>query len=299
MNMLVQWLSDFLPWQIKAPLKFIFSPIYYLKIASNDLRAYLGLTTYPIKTIFVAGYPKSGTTWVENFISSIPGYSPRILRGSRKILRRHDLPEDAFVGFPRRAYSAIKTHTAPKRSNIEILIKNGINKVVVMYRDPRDIIVSNYYHVLKDNPWKSDEIEFADYTKMKKDDALTHSTHLIIEDFCAWVEGWRAAAQLNHNIECFFIQYEDLIANPKKVFTNLLVFYSLNLPEEQITDLINKSGAIPSNKPLRREPGKRSTRRKGGSGDWAFELNQCHKDIIKQKAGQVMIDLGYENGNAW
>ena len=67
--------------------------------------------------LFVAGYPKSGTTWVENFISNIPGYNPRELNGDPEIIRLQNLPDDAFKWFPKSGYSSIKTHTNPNENN--------------------------------------------------------------------------------------------------------------------------------------------------------------------------------------
>ena len=47
--------------------------------------------------------------------------------------------------------------------NLLILKKANVKKILVMYRDPRDVAVSNYYHVLKSNPWnKSDKFYFED-----------------------------------------------------------------------------------------------------------------------------------------
>lgn len=296
MNGKIQWLSRSLPQPIKIVAKAILSPRYYFKILSNDVKALLGITSYPTKVIFVAGYPKSGTTWVENFISNIPGYNPRVLAGSREIIRQHNLPADAFSAIPRYAYSAIKTHITPSSQNIDILVKNGIHKVIVMYRDPRDIIVSNYYHVLKDNPWMVNGPEYANYNAMTKQDALSHSMNLIVDDYCSWVRGWMEVAKLTSGIECFFVRYEDLRNNRKDIFKNILSFFGIRLSEEQFVSVIqaseNKSG-------YGREPGTRSTKRKGASGDWKKELSRQQQEVIKEKAGQFLVELGYESGLDW
>jgi len=62
----------------------------------NDIRAFFGHVPGKSRIIFVAGYPKSGTTWVENFISSIPEYNPRVLAGSGEMIWYHTLPADTF-----------------------------------------------------------------------------------------------------------------------------------------------------------------------------------------------------------
>lgn len=299
MNGTIQWLSRSLPQPIKNIAKAILSPRYHFKILVNDVKAMLGITSYPSKVIFVAGYPKSGTTWVENFISNIPGYNPRVLSGSREIIRQHNLPADAFSGIPRYGYSAIKTHITPSPQNIDILVRNGINKVIVMYRDPRDIIVSNYYHVLKDNPWMVGDPEYADYNAMAKQEAISHSMNLIVDDYCSWVRGWMEVAKSNSGIECFIIRYEDLRINRKDVFKNILSFFSICLNEEQFAGAMQAAEDKPGDMPTGREPGTRSTKRKGGSGDWKKELNKQQQEIVKDKAGQFLVELGYESGLEW
>lgn len=300
MNGKIQSLFRSLPQPIKKIAKAILSPRYYFKILANDVKALLGITSYASKVIFVAGYPKSGTTWVENFISNIPGYNPRVLAGSKKIIRQHNLPADAFSEIPKYGYSAIKTHITPSSQNVDILVKSGIHKVIVMYRDPRDIIVSNYYHVLKDNPWMVGDPEYANYNAMTKQDALSHSMNLIVDDYCSWVRGWREVAKSNSEIECLFVRYEDLRNNRKDVFKNIVSFYGIHLSEEQFVGVMQASENKPGYLSLTgREPGTRSTKRKGASGDWKKELNSQQQEFIKEKAGQFLVELGYESGHEW
>lgn len=296
MNGKIQWLSRNLPRPVKTVAKAILSPRYYFKILVNDVKALMGIISYPSKVIFVAGYPKSGTTWVENFISNIPGYNPRILAGSVEIIRQHNLPPDAFSAIPKYGYSAIKTHVTPSSQNIDILVRNGIHKVIVMYRDPRDIIVSNYYHVMKDNPWRVGDPEYANYNAMTKQEALSHSMNLILDDYCSWVGGWMEVAKSNSGIECFFVRYEDLRNHRTEVFKNILSFFGIRLSDEQFAGVMqageNTSGSG-------REPGMRSTKRAGASGDWKQELNSQQREIIREKAGPFLVELGYESGLEW
>lgn len=300
MNDKIQWLSKILPKPIKVIAKAILSPRYYFKILANDVKALLGITSYACKVIFVAGYPKSGTTWVENFISNIPGYNPRVLSGSREIIRQHNLPADAFSAIPKYGYSAIKTHITPSSKNIDTLVKNGICKVIVMYRDPRDIIVSNYYYVLKNNPWAVGDPEYANYNAMTKQDALSHSMNLIVDDYCSWVGGWMEVAKSNKEIECLFVRYEDLRNNRKNIFENILSFFGIRLSEEQFFGVMqaseNRLGYLGG---AGREPGTRSTMRTGVSGEWRQELNRQQQEFIKERSGRFLVELGYESDLEW
>lgn len=211
-------------------MKFI--PLRYcLRMIVNDLRAFFGHVFGDTQTVFVAGYPKSGMTWVENFISHIPGYNPRRLAGDREVLRLHGLPHDAFKRLPSFGYSSIKTHIHPGDENIAVLEQNGIDKVLVMYRDPRDIVVSHYYHVLNSNPWKEGDPWYANYTTMTKEEGIQHSMDLIIDDYSAWVGGWRKVPSSHPNMACAYVTYEDLRKDPERVFSRILHFFGIRLDD--------------------------------------------------------------------
>jgi hypothetical protein len=287
---------------IKTIVKIFFFPKYYFKIFKNDLRALLGKNFGVTKTIFIAGYPKSGTTWAENFVSNIPGYNPRVLFGSKEIIRSHNLPYNAFKMIPSFGHSAIKTHILPDYKNIKILQDNKINKVIIMFRDPRDIAVSQYYHVLKNNPWLKTDSFYADYTKMRKSEALQHSIDIIVSDFALWVKGWLNTKEKNIELECMIIKYEDLILNPESVFKNLLDFYGIILNDIEFNKVIlksNKKSKSILSLLFHNNLGSKSTKRKGVCGEWKKELNSKHKDSIKNNLGDLLIELGYEYDKEW
>jgi len=46
-------------------------------------------------------------------------------------------------------------------------------------------------------------------------------------------------------------------------------------------------------------PGTKSTKRKGQKGEWKIEMNAKHKKYFKDKAGYLLIELGYEDNYDW
>ena len=68
---------------------------------------------------------------------------------------RRSMPKEAFNDFLKYSFSYVKTHVSPDSKNIEILLNKGIKKILLVYRDPRDprdIAISQYYHIYKNNP---------------------------------------------------------------------------------------------------------------------------------------------------
>ena len=301
--MIIKYIRNYLPNSVKALIKVIFSPKYHMNIMINDTRSFFGKKYGDKKVIFVAGYPKSGTTWVENFISNLPGYSPRILGGSKEMIRHHHLPKSAFKKLQKFSYSSIKTHILPYSKNINILLNHNINKIIVMYRDPRDIAISQYHHVLKNNPWLATDKFYEDYTKMNKNDAIQHSIDMVLIDYSSWVEGWLEIEKNHSEIECMTIKYEDLRSNSSEIFKKILAFYGVDLNDKAFNKILAYSNKEVSNNIFSTlsslNPGTKSTKRTGKSGEWISEMNSLHKQCFKDSVGDLLIELGYEKNHDW
>jgi len=285
----IRKLAKKLPYPIKIIIKAFLFPKYYLRYFLNDFLAFFGHEFGKSNIIFVAGYPKSGTTWVENFIGNIPGYNPRILYGDLESIRQHNLPCNAFKYFPKHGYSSVKTHINPADANIEILRDKGIDKVVVMYRDPRDIVVSNYYHVLASNPWKTTDPFYLDYEKVSKEEGMMHSLDMVAEDFTKWILGWKKVCLETGNFKCYFLKYEDLLQDSELHFKKILDLHGINLSAQNFQKVISK--ITPKNKgffPDKGNVGNKSTLRKGAPGAWKNDMGDKVKLASEEKLNFIL-----------
>jgi hypothetical protein len=263
-----------------------------LRYVANDFSSLFSKINTHRRIIFIAGYPKSGTTWVENFIGMLPGYNPRRLLGNEELLRMHLLDDTSFECCPKKGYSALKTHIYADKKNISILKRDGITKIVVMYRDLRDIIVSHYYHILKENPWRPEEESYLNYLEVSKETGMRHCLEHTTEDYIIWIEGWYQIRD-NGPLEILFLKYEDLIENPTRFFTRLCNFYSIDLDEKKLKSIIERSNH--KKQKLFGPPGTRSTIRRGGSGNWVTELTDENLSYIYKRAGNLLTKMGYLN----
>ena len=204
-------------------ISFLKNPIYELRNIQEDFKSYLGKYNYPYRIIFIAGLPKSGTTWVENFFTKIPGYVIRSLAGDQECIKNHGIPENGFKHFPKRGYSCIKTHANPTIENFKSLNKNSIEKIIVIYRDPRDVAISRYFHLCS-SPKKPSEPYYMDYNSMNKNDAITHSILIVKKEFFKWINGWLDYAKQNPE-EVAIIKYEDMYFNTIITFKKICEIY--------------------------------------------------------------------------
>ena len=91
---------------------------------------------YPQKSLFVAGLPKSGTTWVEKMLSSFPGFHelliPEVAAHEMAAGGSHDfeLPEGMFDRFKDMLVLS-KMHVHGSVHNAEVLRRAGVRYVIL------------------------------------------------------------------------------------------------------------------------------------------------------------------------
>ena len=71
-----------------------------------------------------------------------------LLTHARKYFAKSRHSSFSFRYCPSWSYTLFKTHLNPWKENIEIIKKNNVKKVVVTYRDLRDVVVARYYRLL-------------------------------------------------------------------------------------------------------------------------------------------------------
>jgi hypothetical protein len=281
---------------LKQCLKVLF---FKLKKIKEDIYAALGKYDYPCHILFVAGLPKSGTTWVENFISHIPGYIPRRFKASEGVIENHDISDEVFKNFPKRRYTCLKTHTRFTPENKEVLDKwIDSGKVLVMWRDPRDMIISRYYHVKNEQEHRHCGL----YNSSSKEEGLSHSIDIFAGEYYYWIKDWKEEME-KYPESYFLIKYEELKENPELKFKKLMDFWDIPMDEEQLKEIL--LAIKPSKKKLSDglsnniSVGNMSTFRSGKTGSWKDEFSDKNIQEFKEKLGAFLIDIGYEQNLNW
>lgn len=269
------------------------NPIYEIKNIQEDFKSYFGKYNYPHRIIFIAGLPKSGTTWVENFFTKIPGYVIRSLSGDQKYINNHGIPSNGFKYFPKKCYSCIKTHANPTIENFKALNKNGIDKIIVIYRDPRDVAISRYFHFCK-SPKKPSEPYYMDYNSMDKKDAIKHSILIIKKEFFKWINGWLDYAKQNPD-KILIIKYEEMYFNTFITFKKICLYYEINLNDKHIYLILDSLKDMKKEFNTNKIAGLKSTFRKGGSGGWKDHFTKEHIDLFTSEDKEMLKKFGYDN----
>ena len=242
---------------------------------------------YPNHILFVAGLPKSGTTWLENMLSAFSGYTiipdPEITKWGYARGESHsfELSMKYFENIED-SLSLVKVHCHGSQNNVNILKQLNI-PYCIMYRDLRDAAVSYVFYV-KRTPWHP---EFPLYKNMDIKSGLKHFGNTFLSEWKDWIVEWIK----NRDKSCsMVIKYEDLVTNTVNVFRDVVSLY--NLPEENLEEIV-QSHQFPKTKK------KGNFFRKGRTGDWKNHFDDEIKLIFKSRIADFLIQEGYEKDSGW
>ena len=246
----------------------------------------------------------SATTKVKNMCGLIPGYFTRYSPTPYEIAVQQDICDKTFWFCPKWSYTLFKTHLNPTEKNLEILKKNNINKVLVTYRDLRDVALARYHRLLK-FPKKSDPnyLEFdKQYKNISKSEGINDCIKVVSNDFVQWIFGWLEISKKRDNF-VLFCRFEDLIQEPKLEFKKILKFYEIELDNSIIDEIVEftKGKSMEENfKDEKFLPWALSSNfRSGRIGGWKEEFDSSNIDKFKKQCGDALIKLGYEKDLNW
>jgi hypothetical protein len=247
---------------------------------------------YPHPVLFIAGLPKSGTTWLKKMVASYPGYTevliPEVTRWEMDHGGSHDfdLPQGALRRF-REMLVVTKMHVHGSPRNVRELHESGV-PCVILYRDLRDVAVSHYYYV-RQTPWHPEQPAYA---RLSLDEALDHFRVTLLDPFADWIRSWRA----HHDpARALALRYEDLLADTAGSLQRVAAHFGLPADPaiiEQVVDAHSFSRL--SGGRGRGEEGTDSFFRKGVAGDWRTSFSPRMARLYAERIGPLMQELGYE-----
>jgi hypothetical protein len=180
-------------------------------------------------------------------------------------------------------------------SAAQLVQKNVVH--YFLYRDPRDVAVSEAHYLRDMNPWHRLHRYFA--ALGSAEDAIS----LCISGFDPPIPGinfpnigvryarycgWMKAEG------CLAIRFEDLLSDKRPaVIRQMAEFYAR--ASETPVDV----DACAANMAARIAPQKSHTFRSGKKGGWAAEFTPEHRRLFDRVAGQLLIDFGYEPNHDW
>lgn len=190
-------------------------------------------------------------------------------------------------------------------------------KVVHIVRDGRDVAVSAVHHMWNhsaDAGGHLDSVQAEELAKRdayrKDPEAFRASGHSIFNEERlrkGFVESWRnmtasavkdGPALLGENYT--EVRYEDLLDRPDEEIGRVLRFLGADAGERAVGKCIEAGSFEKWTKGRARgQEDSSSFFRKGVAGDWRNVFTERDKQVFKEEAGDLLIELGYEKDNHW
>lgn len=241
---------------------------------------------------FIHAIPKCGTHYIQRIIHLMTPHD--IYVGN--LTQKHFLEASRNRG-------VVRTFE-PFNKQAEQFARRCYLKMIAMVRDPRDALISHLFYMdaLKDRGKNRDFFVIGNgFDDLSLDERITA---LILGDgeTMSYIDFYLARIGWATKTNSLTVRYEDLVgdeegANQKKIRTikGIAKHINLDLSEDHLVFIINNMYSRGKKDP--EAEGKIYER--ASSGNWRTFLNETHKALLKAKLGDVLIDLGYENGYDW
>lgn len=212
---------------------FGFLPFRYRLALDHWLRGRKEFREIRKADVVIISPPKSGRTWVRVLLS-------------RFFQKKHGLPEDQLLGFdnyhrqcpavPRIRFTHDKYVSDYTRDRGSKRLYYG-KKVILLVRDPRDVVVSNYFQwTATINPFKKKARRVPD----NPDDVPLYDfvmdPELGLQKTIRFLNEW--APELPKMQAYLLVHYEELRADPSDAFKRILAFMELSFSDEEVADAV-------------------------------------------------------------
>jgi len=225
-------------------------------------------------------YPRSGGSWLSQMVADALG-----------------LP------FPRDRFPMIRPSIMHGHYYATWNIKNAI----VIWRDGRDVLVSQYYFYLFPNDRGNERV--VAMSRKALGDRDYYDIRRNLPDFIRYVYVMKKQPKFSwdefvnqwvdrENI--IYVKYEDLRTNTigelRRVIRELC---DLKLSLEEAKRIVGKYEFKKQSKRSAGEENVNSFLRKGIIGDWKNCFSKESKNLFAKYAGDTLVRLGYEQDNSW
>jgi hypothetical protein len=247
---------------------------------------------YRRRILFIAGLPKSGTTWLERMVASYPGFGELLIPdvtayelatgGSND----YELPDDFFARFDRMLV-VTKMHVHGSPHNVRLLRQAGVRHAV-LFRDLRDVAVSHCYYV-RNTPWHP---EHPVYARLSVEEGLAAFARRTLPAWADWVRSWHA--HLDGELG-MIVRYEELLADAVGVMTALAEHFELDSSPQTVVPIVEQHRFERLAAGRRRgEERASSFFRKGVAGDWKNHFTPKLTELYTRLLGDFLVEFGYE-----
>jgi hypothetical protein len=176
-------------------------------------------------------------------------------------------------------------------------------KVILIVRDPRDVVLSEYHFDIKRNVIP-ESFSMERYVREWMDGRGYHESGSWGANVGSWMAARRNVRAFLNGQSMLLLRYEDMIDDPNRELARVATFLNIRSDEKRIRNAVERSSADQMRE-LERKQGHlwSSTRetqqdkpfvRSAKAGGWKTELTEASVAEIESAWGMLMHDVGYE-----
>lgn len=240
--------------------------------------------------ILSVSVPKSGTNLLQRILTLHPMLYRRTLPTLGR--RNRDIWADWDEVFRKTKPGEIVSSHFDYDSDLEsYLLNNVAHKIIFTARDPRDVVISDMYYILK----RPDHGYYSNLSRVKTEKerlaALIRGEHGMrsIEKQINRFTGW-----INHNV--VYVKFEDMIGDvgggndilQRDAIKNIYTYLGMEIDDKLLSYIAENCRSSKS-----------QTFRKGTINNWKGQFDGELKDMFKEVAGDLLIQMGYEKDHSW
>ena len=196
----------------------------------------------------------------------------------------------------------LKGHCGYKAEVEQYLFHHGVSKIFV-YRDLRDVLISQSYHVIDEDDEKYYHPDKEMFRKMATHEDVIMACLTGVGPYAGLLDRWELYAPWLWINWVHQIRFEDMVMRPEEtsrefieyVYQRMGLVYGIKtvIPDEVMDDAV----ALMLKAMGRKQDS--MTFRKGKVGGWKDEFTPRIKQEFKKRAGSWLIELGYEEDDNW
>jgi hypothetical protein len=196
----------------------------------------------------------------------------------------------------------LKGHCGYKSEIEQYLYRHGVSKVFV-YRDLRDVLVSQAYHVLAEDEETFKHPDHAMFRQMDTFEDVLMACLTGVGPFSGLFERWELYAPWLWINWVFAVRFEDMIEEPKQTARSFIRYAydrmsHVHGARVQIPDKVMDNATVLMLGAMKVKENS-LTFRKGKIGEWKKEFTPKVTEEFKRRGGRWLIELGYEEDDNW
>jgi len=248
---------------------------------------------YPEHLIFIAGQAKGGSTWFGKMFASLPGFellSPLPWKVNTGVewtdFESTNLTPRIFDEFHGKL-AVVKQHTWGFPENVALLEEWKMRHLISV-RDPRDILISNYYYA-QQHPENWDHGNAKGRSLEDYLDAKLYSGDWN-RQFVDWARSWA----MNRNPEIsHVIRYEDALEDTSREMRKALDFFGFTISIDELERIVRQNSFEAMSGRKQGQEDTESFHRKGIAGEWREVFTAEQKRIALEQAEDVLGAFKY------